>query len=61
MKRITITINEDLYDLVKDVANASDRSVSNQISCCIKESLDPIIHEAQEYEGGNHNFIKIGG
>lgn len=50
MKRISITIPENIYDYVKDIAVCSNRSISNQISSLLKESMegDPTWHEEGE-------------
>ena len=37
MKRISITIPEDTYTYVRDIAVSSNRSISNQITCLINE------------------------
>lgn len=40
MTRISITIPEDTLKYVQDIAAASNRSVSNQITCLIKEVME---------------------
>lgn len=40
MQRISITIPEDVYSYVKDIAASSNRSISNQITCLIMESME---------------------
>ena len=47
MKRISITIPEDVYEYVKDIACCSNRNISNQITSLLKESMegDPAWHE----------------
>lgn len=40
MQRISITIPEEVYSYVKDIAACSNRSISNQITCLIKESME---------------------
>lgn len=40
MQRISITIPEEVYSYVKDIATSSNRSISNQITCLIKESME---------------------
>lgn len=40
MLRISITIPEDEYNYVKDIAAASNRSISNQITCLIREVME---------------------
>lgn len=40
MKRISITIPEDVYQYVQDISSSSNRSISNQISCLIRESME---------------------
>lgn len=40
MHKLCITIPEDQYTYIKDIATASCRTVSNQISCIIKESME---------------------
>lgn len=37
MKRISITIPEDTFRYVQDIATSSNRSISNQITCLINE------------------------
>lgn len=40
MLRISITIPEDTYNYVKDIAAGSNRSISNQITCLIREVME---------------------
>lgn len=40
MERISITIPEDTLRYVQDIARASNRSVSNQITCFINEMME---------------------
>lgn len=50
MHKLCITIPEDQYTYIKDIATASSRSVSNQISCLIKECMEG--DEAWQVENG---------
>lgn len=40
MLRISITIPENTYQYVRDIAAASNRSISNQITCLINEVME---------------------
>lgn len=40
MKRISITVPEDALKYVQEIAAASNRSISNQITCLIKEVME---------------------
>ena len=40
MRRISITIPEYTYKYVQDISAASNRSISNQITCLINESME---------------------
>ena len=50
MHKLCITIPEEQYTYIKDIATASSRSVSNQISCLIKECMEG--DEAWQVENG---------
>ena len=40
MHKVCITITEDQYNYVKDIAITNNRNFSNQISCLIKEHME---------------------
>ncbi len=40
MHKVCITITEDQYNYVKDLAISNSRNFSNQISCIIKELME---------------------
>lgn len=40
MHKVCITITEDQYNYVKEIAIRNNRNFSNQISCLIKEQME---------------------